>query len=70
MDNDKLDKLVIRAVGTGANRFSGILDYVASKAQVRTTILYRRVDRRLQALRKKGELTYDSKIGWKVPPKD
>lgn len=62
MDQAKVDKLILCCVERGANTFAAILSAVPDRHK-----FYRIIDRRLQALRKKGALTYTRKAGWTKP---
>ena len=59
MDNETVDKRIVEAVGRGCNLFYMIDARVGAES-------FRQVDRRLQALRKRGVLIYDRKAGWNI----
>lgn len=56
---DELDALIIQSIDKGYYRFRSICQQVVSAD-------WREVDRRLQALRRKGQITFTSKDGWRV----
>lgn len=56
---DKLDAQILKALEDGPKKFHQIWAVTSEKFQ-------RPVDRRLQTLRKKGLITFDSKSGWEL----
>jgi DNA-binding HxlR family transcriptional regulator len=54
--HETLDNKIIAAVKSGKKRFSEIYNYIGAP--------FRTVDRRLQALRKRGVLSFTSRSGW------
>jgi DNA-binding HxlR family transcriptional regulator len=56
MNNLELDKQIVRAIASGKTRFSEIHNSLGIES--------RRVDNRLQALRKHFVLRFNSKKGW------
>lgn len=72
---DKIDALIVTAIGGGRKTFSAIsstgpverealllsMDSVRARGEG-----WRVVDRRLQALRRKGRITYSRAEGWRV----
>ena len=59
---EELDKAIVESVKSGKSRFADILAEVGQRAGVDPS---RQVDRRLQAMRKKGILKCGD--GWKMP---
>lgn len=60
--HEELDKKIIEAVKAGKTQFHRLSEFLAVPGRNG----FRVVDRRLQALRKKGALKYDRKSGWSV----
>ena len=60
--HEEIDKKIIEAVKSGKTQFHRLSEFLA----VPGSNGFRLVDRRLQALRKKGVLKYDRKSGWSV----
>jgi len=63
MTHATLDQQIMAAVDAGHRKFADIC--IAVKCD-----LPRKVDRRLQYLRKRGHLIFDSKSGWQRPTSD
>ena len=64
-----LDIEIINAIRSGRTNFFRIEEHVKTKLdewQKRDRMFFRRVDRRLQAMRKAGLLAYSRKDGWVV----
>lgn len=71
----QLDDAIVQTVRKGGGSFGAILSRVgdlanplAPKDRWGFSMAGRLVDRRLQALRKSGQLTYSRATGWKVTP--
>lgn len=66
---DKMDSLIVQRVGDGWTDFTGIFAREVRQEAERLSRAgcgddFRILDRRLQALRKKGALTFNRKDGW------
>jgi hypothetical protein len=65
----KLDEMIISSIDDGPKTFHSIwygLRFEAEKFCKEGQEAWRVIDRRLQAMRKKGDIRYDKKTGWHV----
>ncbi len=60
-DYRDIDEKILLCVTAGRTTF------LAIQGEFATGVPFRTIDRRLQALRKRGALKYNRKTGWRVP---
>jgi hypothetical protein len=64
-DYTELDEQIVKVISEGCNRFAKI--YAGLPADTTRKYYERHVDRRLQALRRKNMVHFQSRTGWSVP---
>lgn len=69
-DYSLLDAEIVVEIGRKNSQFTGLVAELESSARTfckgPKDEPFRVLDRRLQALRKKGKIGYDSKLGWRL----
>lgn len=69
-DYAEFDAALLALIGGGMRSFAALVAHLQSQAKAFCTDakqeLFRVVDRRLQSLRKKGKVAYDTKTGWRL----
>lgn len=66
IDYDDFDDLLVDAIRHGRVTFGGICSWILAPDEAQQSVHWRRVDRRLQALRKRGVIAYKRPEGWQV----
>lgn len=68
-DYSNFDADILTEIGNGNRTFGALVGCLEEKARAfcaeKDKDAWRVIDRRLQALRKKGKVGYDTKLGWR-----
>lgn len=65
MTNDELDAVLLELLTRRTLKFHQIQACIGAQIGINDGKLYRQIDRRLQALRKRSEVSFSSGFGWK-----